>query len=293
MTLSKGNELSNFDALSSVADPRVRPKPLQKHTLLTIAGFDPSSGAGITADLMVFAAHGFFGTSCITALTVQNTLGVFATHVLAPHIVTATLDCLWSDLPPAGIKIGMLGTADTVSTVSAFLTRIRSQTTVVVVLDPVLKSSSGKDLLDAIGVDRLRSELLPQVDWITPNIHELGILIGREVHSGTDLVAAASDLQKLGRDLAVVVTGGDLDPPDDLILLPDSEHTRLRGEKIQTTSTHGTGCAFSSALLSHLISSGNPLQAATAAKAYVAESMKLADPIGTGHGPLNHLWPIV
>jgi len=264
---------------------------LQNKTLLTIAGFDPSSGAGVTADLMVFAAHGFFGTSCITALTVQNTLGVFATHAVASDIVSATLDCLFTDLPPAGIKIGMLATAENVSAVSAFLTRIRHQTPVVVVLDPVLKSSSGKDLLDASGIAAVRTELLPKVDWITPNIHELGVLLARDLHSGSDLAAAAADLQKLGNNLTVVVTGGDLDPPDDLILPPHSNQISLHGDKVRTTSTHGTGCAFSSALLSHLLLTGNSLQAATAAKRYVAQAMRLAAPIGAGHGPLNHLWP--
>lgn len=240
---------------------------------------------------MVFAAHGFFGTSCITALTVQNTLGVLATHAVAPDTLSATLDCLSIDLPPAGIKIGMLATAETVSAVADFLTRIRNQRSVIV-LDPVLKSSSGKDLLDPSALETLRKELLPLVDWITPNIAELAALIGRELPAGADLITAATELQHLGSSLAVVVTGGTLDPPDDLLLLPNSINRHLRGERIHTRATHGTGCAFSSALLSRLILGTDPLQAATAAKGYVTEAMRLAIPLGRGHGPLDHLWPL-
>ncbi len=261
-------------------------------TVLTIAGFDPSSGAGITADLMVFAAHGLFGTSCITALTVQNTLGVFATHPIALDTVTDTLLHLLDDLPPAGIKIGMLATAGNVSAVAAFLARMRRQQPVAVVLDPVVKSSSGKPLLDPAGISAIRSELLPLVDWVTPNIAELGALLDRDLPPGSDLLGAASDLQRLGRDLSVVVTGGDLDPPDELLLVSDSSPWTLPGQKIQTSSTHGTGCTFSSSLLSRLVLGDQPRQAAEAAKAYVAHAMRTAVPLGKGHGPLNHLWPL-
>src|SRR5580698_8027237 len=134
-------------------------------TVLTIAGFDPSSGAGVTADLMVFAAHGLFGTSCITALTVQSTVGVRATQPVAGEVVRATLDCLQDDLPVAGIKIGMLATAENVAAVVDFLEGIRGQG-IPVVLDPVLRSSSGRELLDAAGVVLMRERLLPLVDWV-------------------------------------------------------------------------------------------------------------------------------
>src|SRR4030081_3252057 len=122
-------------------------------TVLTIAGFDPSSGAGVTADLMVFAAHGLFGTSCITGLTVQSTVGVRSTTAVSAEVVRATLDCLAGDLPPSGIKIGMLTTAGNVAVVAEFLAAFRDEETrVPVVLDPVLRSSSGRELLDAEGV---------------------------------------------------------------------------------------------------------------------------------------------
>lgn len=261
-------------------------------SVLTIAGFDPSSGAGVTADLMVFAAHDLFGTSCITALTVQNTLGVRATQPTQSETVAATLDCVYADLPPLGIKIGMLATAGVVSVVAAFLTHVRRTAPVVVVLDPVLRSSSGSDLLDSEGIDKLRSEILPLVDWITPNIDEVGVLLGQRLPARKDLGIAAADLQKLGTNLTVVITGGHLESPDDLLLQIDGVLEVVRGERIPTSATHGTGCAFSAALLSRLVLGDNALAAMRGAKGYVAQAMRSAVPLGHGKGPLNHLWPL-
>ena len=261
-------------------------------SVLTIAGFDPSSGAGITADLMVFAAHGLFGTSCISALTVQNTMGVYATHPTRSDTVTATLDSLYEDLPPLGIKIGMLANAQVVSAIARFLERVRPSNPLLVVLDPVLRSSSGSDLLDASGVEALRSELLPLVDWITPNSEEVGMLLGRSAPLRGEVADAASDLQRLGRNLTVVVTGGHFEAPDDLLLQPDGAVDTIRGERIRTSSTHGTGCAFSAALLSRLVLGAEPLAAVRGAKKYVAQAMRSAIPLGHGKGPLNHLWPL-
>ncbi len=265
---------------------------MQDATVLTIAGFDPSSGAGVTADLMVFAAHGLFGTSCITALTVQNTLGVTATHMVATDIVVDTLDNLQADLPPAGIKIGMLGTAPMVRSVAAFLARVRQTKPVVVVLDPVLKSSSGGDLLDFAGAEEVRDTLLPQVDWITPNVDELAVLTGHPVDSQANIQTAAAALQRLGTHLTVVVTGGHLDPPDDLLVDPSGVAQAFAGQRIGTKSNHGTGCAFSSALLCRLVMGDDPAAATLAAKGYVAEAMRSATARGSGAGPVNHLWPL-
>ncbi len=262
-------------------------------TVLTIAGFDPSSGAGITADLMVFAAHGLFGTSCITSLTVQSTLGVIESHPVPAETVRATLDCLHSDLPPAGIKIGMLATAPTVATVAGYLTRLRSQAPQIpVVLDPVLRSTSGRELLDPEGLTQLRHRLLPLVDWITPNLEELSLLTGRPVTRREDLPEAAHQLQRSHPNLNVFATAGHLNPPDDLLLISAGEIHWLPGEHIASTSTHGTGCALSSAFLSRLVLGDTPYAAAQAAKQYVAEAIRSARPIGHGHGPLHHLWPL-
>jgi hydroxymethylpyrimidine/phosphomethylpyrimidine kinase len=268
-------------------------------TVLTIAGFDPSSGAGVTADLMVFAAHGLFGTSCITALTVQSTMGVRACHPVEDKILAESLACLDDDLPPAGIKIGMLGSALAVESVCQYIEQLRGRgSEIPIVLDPVLRSSSGTELLDPRGVDLLQRRLLPTVDWVTPNHAELGLLTGNSALTSQDDVArAAEDLQRElavrgGRPLHILATGGDTIPPNDLLLTAEGKQHWLSGEHIETTSTHGTGCALSSALLSRLVLGDDPATAARNAKDYVAGALRSAVPIGHGRGPLNHLWPI-
>ncbi len=262
-------------------------------TVLTIAGFDPSSGAGVTADLMVFAAHGQFGTSCITGLTVQSTVGVQATTAVSAETVRATLNCLANDLPPVGVKIGMLGTAANVEAVAEFLSGLRvEKERVPVVLDPVLRSSSGRELLDAEGVTVMRESLLPLVDWVTPNLEELGVLTERPVKRREDMPDAAAALQEMGWELNVVVTGGHLNPPDDLLVTAEGEMLWLPGTQMVSRSTHGTGCAFSSALLSRIVLGDNARDAAARAKEYVAEAIRTATPMGKGIGPVNHLWLI-
>jgi hydroxymethylpyrimidine/phosphomethylpyrimidine kinase len=262
-------------------------------TALTIAGFDPSSGAGITADLMVFAAHGHFGTSAITSLTVQSTLGVLDSHPVAAEVLKATLDCLHQDLPPAGIKIGMLATTGIVHAVSDYLEQHRRDTPrPLVVVDPVLRSSSGRELLSADGLAVLCERLLPLADWVTPNLAELSLLAGVPVDSRDELEPAARSLGQRYPALNVVATGGHLDRPDDLLLAADGQAHWITGERVESRSTHGTGCAFSTALLSRLLDGDTPLGAATAAKAYVSEAIRRAAPIGHGHGPLHHLWPL-
>ncbi len=258
-------------------------------TALTIAGFDPSSGAGITADLMVFAAHGLFGTSCVTALTVQSTLGVAATHPVDAKIVGATLEYLHADLPPAGVKLGMLATAATVRTVVEYL---ELHPELLVVLDPVLRSTSGQQLLSSEGVDLMQERLLALTDWITPNLDELALLTGSPVTRPEHMLLAAHRLQETYRGLTVLVTGGHLPSPDDLLVTPDGQEHWLPGERIETHATHGTGCALSSALLSRLLLGDSAPAAAVAAKRYVARAMRTAEPIGHGRGPLHHLWPL-
>jgi hydroxymethylpyrimidine/phosphomethylpyrimidine kinase len=262
-------------------------------TLLTIAGFDPSSGAGVTADLMVFAAHGFFGTSAITNLTVQSTTGVQGIEPVSAAVLAETLDCLQTDLPPAGVKIGMLGTAAAVEVAAAYIDRLRKALECPpIVLDPVIRSSSGRELLDPKGVDLLTERLLPLVDWVTPNLAELSALAGTRVESAAEVAPAAKILQSRYPSLNVLATGGHLDQPDDLILIAGAKPQWIPGEHIESRSTHGTGCALSSAFLCRLTTGDSPYEAATNAKRYVAEAIRRATPIGYGNGPLNHLWPL-
>jgi len=271
-------------------------------TVLTIAGFDPSSGAGVSADLMVFAAHGLFGTACITGLTVQSTLGVRSVHPTPAAVVQSTLECLHADLPPVGIKIGMATTADNVRAISRYIAILNTKASgylrplAPIVLDPVLRSSSGRDLLEPAGIVALCEELLPLVSWITPNLDELAILAQMPVTSREDVPAACRALQANVRGqherprLGIFATGGHLDPPDDFLLSPSGEGHWLPGQRVATSSTHGTGCALSSAFLSRLVLEDSPLQAAQAAKGYVLGALESAIQLGAGNGPLNLLW---
>jgi hydroxymethylpyrimidine/phosphomethylpyrimidine kinase len=266
---------------------------------VTAAGFDPSSGAGITADLAVFSALGGFGVSCITGLTVQSTTGVLRVEAVPAATVEATLACLVADLPLGGIKIGMMATAENVRILDGFCGKNRGVPTV---LDPVLRSSSGYDLLDAAGVKVLREELLGRVGWITPNLDELGVLTGTSVRRAEEVPAAARRLREMAAKLGdsrrwpglkVVVTGGHLDAADDF-LLTDACEEWIPGERVRTTATHGTGCAFSSALLAGLVMhpARTDAEQVRVAKVYVKRALETAVPLGRGHGPMNLLWPL-
>ena len=261
-------------------------------TLLTVAGFDPSSGAGVTADLAVFAAHDCFGISCVTALTVQSTQGVRATYPVDSHIVTETLETLSLDLPPTAVKIGMLATGENVRAVTAFVAGRRQFGPLSVVLDPVLRSSSGAPLLSSEAAVTLKYVLLPHVDWVTPNLDELAILVGRPVRAPAEMESGALELQNAFPGLGIVVTGGHLGSTDDLVIAPRGVVTWLAGKRIESRSTHGTGCAFSSAMACGLIRGLSGVEAARAAKNFVREAIHQAPQVGSGTGPMNLLWPL-
>ncbi len=266
-------------------------KALPPPAVLTVAGLDPSSGAGFTADLKVFAAHGLYGLACPTALTVQSTAGVRRTEPVAPEYVADALACLAEDIAIAGVKIGMLGSAGVVRAVAEWLGTYRVEA---VVLDPVFRSSSGHMLLDPEGLARLRDELLPLVSVLTPNLPEAAALASIPVGTRADVRRAAGLL--LGQTRAVVVTGGHLrEPatPDDFLLTAgDPDGTWFPGLRVHTPATHGTGCAFSSALLANLVRGQALPEAVRAAKAYVRAALEHAYPLGRGRGPVNHLYKL-
>jgi hydroxymethylpyrimidine/phosphomethylpyrimidine kinase len=246
---------------------------------LAIAGFDPSSGAGMTADLQVFAAHGLYGISAITALTVQSTRGVRRVEPVDGELLRESLECLAGDLAIDGVKIGMLGTAEAVGVVAGWL-RESGIPRERVVLDPVIRASSGAELLSAAGVERLGSELLPLVGWITPNLAEAGALVGEGVPGKDEVPGVAARVQTLGAGsqgpesagLNVVVTGGHLESPDDFLFTAAGEGIWLPGRRVEARGfhgTHGTGCAFSSALLCRLMLGDGLAEAVSGAKAWV------------------------
>jgi hydroxymethylpyrimidine/phosphomethylpyrimidine kinase len=263
--------------------------PHSPPVVLSIAGFDPSSGAGITADIKTFAAHGCYGVACITALTVQSTAGVRRVAPVAPDLILATLAELADDLDIAAVKIGMLGSAAAVSVVAEFLSSHRLPD---VVLDPILRSTSGAELLDPAGAELLERKLFPLVSVITPNLEEAAALTGLPVTNVNEMKIAATRLHELGA-ANIVITGGHLERPTDLLSFHGRntiEQQLFRSERQRSGSTHGTGCAFASAIACHLAQGRKLHDAALLAKAYVAAAIAHASPLGRGIGPVDHLY---
>jgi hydroxymethylpyrimidine/phosphomethylpyrimidine kinase len=275
---------------TSGSNPSARPS--SPPIVLSVAGYDPSAGAGVLADLKTFAAMGVYGMASITALTIQSTQEVRKVIPLDSGTVGETLDCLAEDVCFAAIKVGMLGNGAVAAAVMAWL---EGQKNVPVVLDPVMKSSSGKDLLDSEGCEILRGAGLARADWVTPNLGELAVLIGGAVPTNqqeTEKAARVLYLMATKRGnpaLKIVVTGGHAKTPDDLLLV-DGVCRWFPGEWVETKSTHGTGCTFSSALTAQIALGDEPLAAVQAAKDYVTGALRHAISLGTGNGPLNHSW---
>jgi hydroxymethylpyrimidine kinase/phosphomethylpyrimidine kinase len=254
--------------------------------LLTIAGFDPSCGAGTAADLKVFAAHGCYGVAAITSLTVQNTQGVIDVQNTPSATLRAQLDCLANDSEIAAVKIGMLGNRGNAAVVAEFLDAGKFTN---VVHDPVMKSSSGTELLDAAGIKFVIAELLRRSTVITPNIPEAEILTGITIKEVADMEAAARKIVEMGAH-AVIVKGGHMENRAVDVLFDGNEIVALAGDRVREESLHGTGCAFASAIAAQL-ASGRPLrEAAMLAKAYVTKAIEKSYPTGKGRSPLDHFY---
>jgi hydroxymethylpyrimidine/phosphomethylpyrimidine kinase len=261
--------------------------------VLTIAGFDPSSGAGVTADIKTIAAHGCYGVACITAITVQSTGGVRRVESIDPGLISQTLEELAADIPIAAVHIGMLGTAKVVGAVVEFLAERKGKSKLAnLVLDPILKSSSGADLLDRAGTRLLIEKLIPLASVVTPNVDEAAVLTGLKVTDLDEMRAAAQKLHEMGAP-AVVVTGGHLDKAIDLLSFITKrgiEQEVFRAERQRSNSTHGTGCAFATAMACHLALNRGLAEAALLAKTYVTAAIAAGHPLGRGTGPVHHLY---
>jgi hydroxymethylpyrimidine/phosphomethylpyrimidine kinase len=256
--------------------------------VLSIAGFDPGSGAGISADLKTIAAHGCYGISAITALTVQNTQGVRSVEPVSGRLMRATLETLAADFPIENVKVGMLGTAEVAAIVADFL---EEQAPKVVVVDPIIRSSTGAVLLGEAGIPVLRDRLLKLATIVTPNLEEAAELTALRVTNASEIRAAAAALHQLGAK-NVVVTGGHLEENVDYLLLESGEGLDLKGEKLSSQSTHGTGCAFATAICCQLAQGSNLPDAVQQAKKYVADAIRAAYPVGKGTGPVNHFFQL-
>jgi hydroxymethylpyrimidine/phosphomethylpyrimidine kinase len=272
--------------------------PSAPPVVLTIAGFDPSSGAGITADIKVIAAHECYGIACPTALTVQSTQGVRRVCGVDPKVVTETLDELASDFPIHAVHIGMLDNEHVATAVADFLVRGRLPH---VVLDPILESSSGTALLDPGGVRVLVERLLPLAELITPNLEEAVALTGmtRTASPETSMETSLGNMREVAARLHslgaanLVVTGGHLEKAIDLLsftTVKGIEQEVFKAQRQRSTSTHGTGCAFSTALACHLALGRGLPEAVLLSKAYVSAAIANGQPLGHGTGPLHHLF---
>ncbi|MDX1730693.1 MAG: bifunctional hydroxymethylpyrimidine kinase/phosphomethylpyrimidine kinase [Aurantimonas coralicida] len=256
--------------------------------VLSIAGSDPSGGAGIQADLKTFAANGVYGMAVITALTAQNTRGVSGVELVSPDFVTRQIDAVFADIRVDAVKIGMIATADIAHAVADALKRHQARN---VVLDPVMVAKGGDRLLAEEAVAALRSELVPLADMITPNLPEAAVLLdAAEATDRDEMEATATHLQALGCGSALL-KGGHLDGDDSPdLLVTATQREWFEGARVQTSNTHGTGCTLSSALAAQLALTGDAFSAVRVAKAYVAGAIGAADrlDVGSGHGPTHH-----
>ncbi|MFZ0424606.1 MAG: bifunctional hydroxymethylpyrimidine kinase/phosphomethylpyrimidine kinase [Xanthobacteraceae bacterium] len=254
---------------------------------LTIAGSDSGGGAGVQADLKTFAAFGVYGACAITALTAQNTRGVFGIHEVPADFITAQLDAVFSDLDVAAVKIGMIGNAAAIEAVVAALDRHRARN---VVLDPVMVASSGEDLLRADAIGGLR-KLIVCSRVVTPNLFEASTLLDMPLaRDENEMRVQARTLLALGAG-AVLIKGGHAGGPESVDFLAEGgDCLRLAAPRIDTRNTHGTGCTLSSAIAAGLAKGQELGEAVRDAKAYVSAAIAAADRlgVGTGRGPLHH-----
>ncbi len=257
--------------------------------LLTIAGSDSGGGAGIQADLRTFAAHGAFGTSAITAVTAQNTLGVRAVHALPPEMVGEQIDAVLDDIGADAIKIGMLANAGIVAAVAARIERSRVGGRIPIVLDPVMIAASGAALLAAAAVATLRERLAPLATLLTPNLPEAEALAGCTTSTLEERIELA---RTLGRISPAVLLKGAHAPGEEIVdLLWDGGALHeIRHPRIATRAGHGTGCSLSAALAARLARGEDLLSACRGAVAWLAGALAAAEPIGAGPGPVDQLW---
>ena len=260
--------------------------PQTPPVVLTIAGFDPSSGAGATADIKTIAAHGCYGVAALTALTVQSTSGVKRTEPVDAVLLRETLQGLRDDSKILAVHIGMLASAAVADAVADFL---ESAQLPCIVLDTILRSSSGAELIEDAGIKVLADRLLPLATVVTPNAQEAAVLTGAQVNSVEEMKRAAQQLKEMGAN-AVVITGGHLNPTLDVLLSANGDLQTFKSEKLDTNYTHGTGCAFSTSIACNL-AQGRPLaEAVLIAKSFLTAAIANGYPIGKGVNPVNHMY---
>jgi hydroxymethylpyrimidine/phosphomethylpyrimidine kinase len=257
--------------------------------VLTIAGSDSGGGAGIQADLRTFAAHALHGTSALTAITAQNSVGVSAWVALEPAMVAAQIEAVATDMRVAAAKTGMLANAGIIAAVADAARRLGISPLVV---DPVMVAKSGDRLLDAAAERAYVERLFPLAAVVTPNLHEASALLGREVGDVAAMRAAARDLRALGAR-AVLVKGGALAGDAVDVFFDGTRLVDVPGPRVDTANTHGTGCTLSAAICARLALGDDLLEAIRAAKAYLVEGLRRSYTVGKGRGVVHHLHPLL
>ena len=258
-------------------------------TVLTIAGSDSGGGAGIQADLKTFAAHGIFGTSAITAITAQNTLGVRGWEAVTPALVVAQIEAVLADIGADAIKIGMLANAAIVAAVARTLAAASSR---LIVLDPVMVAKGGDRLLETDAIAAIKQHLIPLARIVTPNVPEAEVLAEMPIRTREHMLEAARRIRQLGAGV-VLVKGGHADGEEstDVAVTADGAF-EVRGPRLPGRHTHGTGCTLSSAIAANLALGLADEEAIRAARTYLEGAIRHAPQIGGGHGPLGHMWRV-
>lgn len=257
-------------------------------TALTIAGSDSSGGAGIQADLKTFSAHGVFGMSVITAVTAQNTQGVFGICDINPDMVEKQITAIFEDIEVDSVKIGMVSKIETIRSITKMLAIYKPKS---IVLDPVMISKSGFQLLKEESTASLINNLLPMATIITPNLPEAEVIIGRKITSIPDMQDAAAEIHKLGPKY-VFLKGGHLEGEATDILYDGTTFIQLMQKRIPTKNTHGTGCTLSSAIASNLALGYSVKDAVKKAKAYITMAIEHSLDLGKGVGPTHHFYEL-
>ena len=256
------------------------------NTVLTIAGTDPTGGAGVQADLKTFMAHNVYGMSIITALVAQNTLGVKDIMNVTPDFLEEQFDCVFNDIFPDALKIGMVSDTELIHTIVKKLKQYHARH---IVVDPVMVSTSGSRLIEDSALDALKYELIPLSEIITPNIPEAEVLTGKKIKSKEDMIRAAQDIRQWYQG-DILIKGGHFEDRADDLLYHNNEKIWLECEHIDNPNTHGTGCTLSSAIASHLASGYDMITSVRKAKDYISGALKANLDLGHGSGPLNHCW---
>jgi len=254
--------------------------------VLTIAGSDSGAGAGIQADLKTFAAHGVYGSSAITAITAQNTVGVTAVLALSPKLVAAQIDAIIDDIGADAVKTGMLANAAIIGLVADRIIEYRLKNLVV---DPVMVATSGDLLIRQNAVAVLRSKLIPLAAVVTPNIPEAEVLTGMKLRTAEEIKEAARRIVKMGTQ-TVIVKGGHLKGPAMDLFFDGKKFTPLDAPRIRTQNTHGTGCTLSAAIAANLAQGEKIATAVANAKRYITQALRHSYRIGAGHSPVHHFY---